>query len=314
MCRGGEGVDVSKQNLATIRAGYREVRRVIKHGPSYPWRRYFAPDKILNMHRIETDEAADLTVCVLTSRGDWLMCLWALVSFYKFSGLRLPLLIYGDGTLNSDHTEHIRRIFPNARIVEPANVEVSDRLSKFPNCLRFRSAQPCARRIIDFPILCNSLSILMLDSDILFFSRPAELVSHLELPRSGSFIFERDMQDAYFDSTASIKEKFNVEIASQVNCGIMLADISNFDFAQIEHWLGQAPIEKHPWAEQTLWAMYAGRGRTTLLGKNYDVTMSEQIGSSTVMKHYIKPIRDFMYTQGIPQLIRRLELRPDSQR
>ncbi|MGA9669479.1 MAG: hypothetical protein WBQ94_09740 [Terracidiphilus sp.] len=90
----------------------------------------------------------------------------------------------------------------------------------------------------------------------------------------------------------------------------MLADISNFDYARVEHWLGQASIERHPWAEQTLWAMYAGQGRTTLLSNDYDVTMSAEINSKTVMKHYIKPIRDFMYVEGIPHLLRCLEQTP----
>jgi hypothetical protein len=306
---------VERPYLTKIKAGYREAKRVIKHGPSYPWRRYIAPASILNTRAIRAELAGDVTVCVLTSRSDWQPCLWSLVSFYELTGLRLPLLIYSDGSLESSHMARIKGIFPDARIIDPAEADAatSASLDRFPNCRRFRLIQPCARRIIDLPILCKSNSILMLDSDVLFFSRPEELVRQIESVGSGRFVFERDMQDAYFDSRHRIRESFNIEIASQVNCGIMLADISNFDYGRIERWLGQAPIEKHPWAEQTLWAMYAGQGRTTLLGEEYDVTMSEQIKSKTVMKHYIKPIRDFMYTQGIPHLIRCLEQRPSSQ-
>jgi hypothetical protein len=305
---------VGKPYLAALKAGYREAKRIIKHGPGYPWRRYIAPARILNTRAIRAKAAGDVTVCVLTSRNDWQPCLWSLVSFYELTGLRLPLLIYSDGTLSNAHVARIKGIFPDARIIDPAvaDAAVANSLSQFPNCRKFRLAQPCARRIIDLPLLCSSNSILMLDSDILFFSRPEELVRQIASARSGSFVFERDMQDAYFDSRANIRERFNIEVAAQVNCGIMLADISNFDHARIENWLGQAPIEKHPWAEQTLWAMYAGQGRTTLLGKEYDVTMSEHIKSRTVMKHYIKPIRDFMYTQGIPHLSRCLEQRASS--
>ena len=300
---------MGKPYLAKMRAGYREAKRVIKHGPTYPWRRYIAPASILHKQAIRVENAGDVTLCVLTSRNDWQPCLWSLVSFYELTGLRLPLLIYSDGSLDGNHVARIKSIFPDAGIIDPAAADaaVAGSLSQFPNCRGFRLAQPCARRIIDLPILCKSKSILMLDSDILFFSRPEELVGQIESARSGRFVFERDMQDAYFDSRASIRERFNIEVAAQVNCGIMLADISNFDYARIEGWLGLAAIEKHPWAEQTLWAMYAGQGRTTFLGKEYDVTMSEQIKSKTVMKHYIKPIRDFMYTQGIPHLIRCLD-------
>jgi hypothetical protein len=301
--------------IAAMKAGYREARRVMRHGPSYPWRRYIAPARIMNSQAIRTEMSFDVTVCVLTSRKDWQSCLWSLMSFYEMSGLRLPLLIYSDGTLDSARIARIKKIFPDAKVIEPAaaDVAIASPLSRYPNCRRFRLAQPCARRIVDLPILCGTKSILMLDSDVLFFARPEELVRQITSVRPGGFVFERDMQDAYFDSRVSICERFNVEIAAQVNCGIMLADVSNFDHALVEHWLGQASIEKHPWAEQTLWAMYAGQGRTTVLSKEYDVTMSEQITANTIMKHYIRPIRDFLYTQGIPHLVRRLEERSGAQ-
>lgn len=297
------------QHLKTVRAGYREIKRVIRHGPGYPYRRYVAPARILKGIRVQTDEHGDITVCVLTSRYDWQMCLWALVSFYKFSGLRLPLLIYSDGSLKGHHTDGIRSVFPNARIVDPAAADaaVTDALAAFPNCRQFRLMQPCARRIIDFPILCKSRSILMLDSDILFFRKPEELVKQLNQDQSGSFVFERDVQHAYFASSDEIRERFGVEVSARANCGIMLADISHFRYELLEQWLKRADFAKHPWAEQTLWAMYAGEARTRFLSEPYNVTFSAEIEADTVMKHYIKPIRDYMYTDGIPHLDHCLE-------
>lgn len=302
---------MGKPKLARMRAGYREVKRVTKHGPGYLWRRYLVPARILNTRVIRTETAGDVTVCVLTSRNDWQPCLWSLVSFYEFTRLRLPLLIYSDGTLDSTRTARIKRIFPDARIIDPAaaDVAVAGPLSRFPSCRKFRLMQPCARRIIDLPLLCTSNSILMLDSDVLFFSRPDELVRQIESARSGRFIFERDPQDSYFESKESVLKNYNVSIASRVNCGIMLADISRFDYARIEEWLSVDSNWKHPWAEQTLWAMYAGEARTTFLDECYDVTMSTHIEPDAVMKHYIKPIRDFMYMEGIPHLSRILEQR-----
>lgn len=301
---------MAKQNLATLRICYRELRRLAKHGPSYPWRRYIAPAKILKGSPIHTKESAETTLCVLTSRSDWLMCLWSLASFYRFSGLHLPLLIYSDGTLNGRHAGRIRSVFPNARIVDPAAVDatVEKALAGFPLCRQFRRMQPCARRIIDLPILCPSRSMLMLDSDILFFKRPEELLTHLNGNRTRNFIFERDPQDSYFDSRENIHKRFQVAIASQVNCGIMIADISTFDYARIEAWLANDSLQKkHHWAEQTLWAMYAGEAQTTFLSKAYDVTLSAEIEPNAVMKHYIKPIRDSFYMRGIPFLSRCLQ-------
>src|SRR5271166_4559273 len=212
-----------------MRAGYREAKRVVRYVPSYPWLRDVAPARILNMQAIHTETAGDVTVCVLTSRKDWQACLWALVSFYKLSGLRLPLLIYSDGTLGRNQIRHMAKVFPEARIVTPASAEtaVSNALSGFPNCMRFRSVLKLARKIIDIPILCGSPSMLMIDSDVLFLKRPEELLKLLDSNSHGRFVFQRDMQNAYFATIVNIKDNFDVDIAPQVNTGIMLADVSS---------------------------------------------------------------------------------------
>jgi len=296
--------------LKSIRAGYREVKRVIRHGPGYPGLRYVAPTRILKAKAIETEISGDVTVCVLTSRKDWFACLWSLVSFYEFSGLRLPLLIYSDGTLEENHARQLAKVFPNARFIHSSVGEslVAKELSCYPNCRRFRKLQPYARKIIDLPILGNSPYILILDSDVLFLRRPEELIQYLGSNLCSRFVFERDFQEAYFATIDEIRERFSVDVASRVNVGIIAADVSNFDYAKIERWLAQDEVAQHPWAEQTLWAMYAGRERTTILGAAYDVTMAARVAPGTVAKHYIGPIRDFLYTEGIPYLKRHLEL------
>ncbi len=300
---------MAKEKLAGLRAGYREVKRVMKHGPRYPWRRYIAPSAILKTRPVRTDKSGEVTVCVLTSSKDWLLCLWSLVSFYEFSGLRLPLLIYSDDTLSENHIRRMAKVFPDARIVDAAAAgsNIARRLADYPGCRRFRAALPYARKILDIPILCESTLVLLLDSDVFFLKRPDELMQHLTSGGKRGFVFERDIEDAYFASRAEIKRQFHVDIAARVNTGIMIADVSGFDHARLETWLAEGAIETHPWAEQTLWAMYAGRERTVLLGQEYDVTMAGHIEPNAVAKHYIKPIRDFLYMEGIPYLSRHLD-------
>lgn len=159
---------------------------------------------------------------------------------------------------------------------------------------------------MDFPFVCGSSHILMLDSDIFFFGSPKELACHIENPKFGHFIFDRGSQDAYFAPPEIIRNDFGVDVASRVNCGIMLADVTNFDYDRVEAWLSKPGVMEHPRAEQTLWAMYAGEARTEFLPREYDVSLSPHIDPSTVVKHYVGGIREFMYTDGIPYLDRNL--------
>ncbi len=290
-------------------AAYRYLKLLTRHGPLYPFWTTRFPRRILDSEPIYTSLWGDPTVCVLTSGRDWLTCLWTLASFYRFSGRRDPLLIYGDGTLTPTHEGAILRLFPNARIVDrsctdPAMAPV---LAHHPRCGQYRDTQPFALRIIDLPAICESHFILMLDSDVLFFEEPVELLARLADRKPGDFLFQNDFQDAYAAPRDSLAADFGVEVPPALNCGILLADISDFRYDWIEAWLARPGLLHHCWSEQTLWAMYAARHRPRRLSDDYAILCSRGIRRGMAAKHYVKPIRDLLYVEGIPHLSALLE-------
>jgi hypothetical protein len=146
----------------------------------------------------------------------------------------------------------------------------------------------------------------MLDADVLFLRRPDELIGCMESLGGGTFVFQKDIQNAYFAEPAEIDQRFGVKVPEQANVGIMFADVHQFDYARVEAWLHQADLMRHSWAEQTLWTMYAGNERAKLLGDGYSVTLEKGVGRDRVVKHYISPIREFIYTEGLPEVRNRL--------
>jgi len=266
---------------------------------------------VLDARPIHTDTAGDVTVCILTTQREWIPCLWALVSFYEFSQCRYPLAIYDDGSLSSSSHRAILRLFPNASIIDRrcADLVMPRALAEYPNCLRFRRGHPNAPRIVDLPLLCASPRILMLDDHILFFARPERLVQRLCDLEPGQFVFGRDANDCYACSRDQILEWFGVEVGERVNCGIMLAEISDFKYELLESWLGNSQMNCHSWAEQTLWAMYAGKKRSVFLGQEYDVTACPTIESACVLKRYPEPSRRAVYDEGIARVEGELERR-----
>ena len=288
----------------TLRPAYRYAKLVGRHGPLYPFRQSVFPRRILAARPIHTETSGDIKVCVLTSRKDWLLCLWSLVSFYEFSGRRDPLLIFSDGTLSPCQQSAILHVFPDARIIQRswADEAMSGVLDPYPRCMLYRAAQPFAARIVDFPALCHSPFILVLDSDVLFFREPVELNAHLAARRPGSFVFLRDYQDAYFAPRHRIREEFGLDLPPAVNCGLMFADVSGFHYDWFEDWLTRPEVFSHGWSEQTLWAMYGARMDIRILGGDYVVRPGRGIPSRMVLRHYVTPVRDLMYVEGIPYL------------
>ncbi len=288
----------------TVHSTYRYLKLLAKHGPLYPFWKSLFPRRILRSEPIRTHLWGDPTVCVLTSAKDWLPCLWGLASFYRFSGRRDPLLIYGDGTLTPAHAEAMIRVFPNARVVDRCWIDPAMELllERYPRCRQYRETQPYALRIIDFPSICESRFILVLDSDVLFFEEPTELITRLADREPGDFLFQNDFQDAYAAPRARLAADFGVDVPPSLNCGIMLADVSGFRYDWIEDWLGRPELVNHCWSEQTLWAMYGARHRPLRLSDDYALVCSPGIRRGLAAKHYVKPIRDLLYVEGIPHL------------
>ncbi len=294
-----------------LRSACRQLELTAEHGPLYPWRRSVFPRRILAARPIHTETSGDIKVCVLTSRKDWLLCLWSLVSFYEFSGRRDPLAVFCDGTLLPRHVAAIRRVFPDARIITRswADKVVPGILTSYPRCSEYRAALPYAAKIIDFPSLCHSPFLLVLDSDVLFFREPVELKLHLAARRPGRFVFLRDYQDAYFAPRHQILAEFGLDLPPAANSGVLFGDVSGYRYDWLEKWLTRPEVRSHCWSEQTLWAMYASRKDFHVLGNDYVVRTGCCVPSRVVLRHYVTPVRDLMYVEGIPHVARLLHAR-----
>jgi hypothetical protein len=278
---------------------------------SYPLDKYRLAYRILRCPPVVTASRGDLTVCLLTCRRDWLLGLWTLVSFYVFSGRRDPLLVYSDGTVPPKGRKAFAQIFPGSRFVEPGAADrfLSEMLREYPLCREFRARQPCGRRLVDFPAMAGTPRILMLDADVLFLEPPHGLMAYLDADEDDVFVFQPDCQSAYFAEPDAILARFGVEVPERANVGILVASVRGFDYGRIEAWLRYPEVRTHFWAEQTLWAMYAGRDRARLLGPAYAVRLERGIRPGSVVKHYVSPIRELIYTEGLRELRSRLHSR-----
>ena len=70
-----------------------------RHGLRVAWYRDAVRPRILKTPPVEGLDDLTCEIHVLTSSSDWLNLVWALKSFYRFSGRRCALCIHDDGTL-----------------------------------------------------------------------------------------------------------------------------------------------------------------------------------------------------------------------
>src|SRR5262249_47806517 len=139
-------------------------------------------------------------VHILCYRRDYLPAIWALKTFYHHTGVDIPLVIHINGDVPSYVNGHFARHFPKARLVSQSE---ADRVVPVLLGQRGLSRLAAARRhspfmlkLTDFHLLANSVQVLAIDSDVLFFRRPTELLEAIQKASSG-FLFQRDPATTY---------------------------------------------------------------------------------------------------------------------
>lgn len=270
------------------------------------WRRRRIQRLILDTPPIRTARDGRVEVRILTWQRDWINAMWALKSFYHFACVDYPLYIH-DGGLTEEQVERLRAHFPDAGVILRPQADaqmIADLAGRgLQNCLGYRSKHPFALKLLDFFHLSCAEYVISIDSDILFFRRPAELlIRNGENPPNR---YNRDPGYWYSASADKLESQFRVRPAPSINAGLSLIRKGTIHFDAIEKWLSDGDAFTDLWlAEQTLHAMCAALHSYELLPDTYLV--STELGPLTglISKHYPGFFRPYLYQEGMKYLVR----------
>lgn len=268
------------------------------------WRDVVRP-RILRTRAIDGTTERVCEIHVMTSKDDWLNLLWALKSFYWASRRRYALCIHDDGSLRSDDVATLRAHFPQARIVErkAADERVRAALAGLPRCRQFRETNLLAPKVFDFPAYLEAERMLLLDSDVLFFEEPTELLRRIEDLEYTRNCFNADVESSYTVDESVVREQGGFELQPRINSGLALVHRESLKYEWVEEFLGYAGLlGGHFWRiEQTIYALCSSRFGVDLLPEDYAVRLNAGIGNSPC-RHYVGAIRHWMYGEGIRRL------------
>ncbi len=279
-------------------------KRRFGHGFRTAWYRDVVRQRILKTAPVSCDDVSVCEIHVLTSETDWLNLVWALKSFYYASGRKYGLCIHDDGTLTEDIRDTLAQHFPAARILnrQEADVVVLKELKDFPLCKQFRASNHLAPKVFDFRHYLQAERMLLLDSDVLFFSEPTELLRRIEDSGYRKNSVNADIASAYTVDPVIVKQQCNVSLISRFNSGLGVIHRDSLQLDWIEEFLELPDILGHFWRiEQTLFALCSSRFGVELLPPDYDVFVNGSMGHRPV-RHYIGQIRHLMYREGVRQL------------
>jgi hypothetical protein len=260
--------------------------------------------RILATAPIQTDITGPVEVRALTWRRDWIDLIWALKSFYYFSGVDWPLHIH-DGGLSGPELAVLQEHFRGARIHAAAEADavVESLLQQrgLARSVEYRRRNISTRKLWDFFLLSRAQRIITIDSDVLFFGRPTELI---DTPAGRLNRYNRDLNSAYAATPQELESAFGIRVPPEVNSGLASIWCESIDFAAIDQWLKHPRLFENRWVtEQTLHALCSARFGMELLPEMYVVSVQPGLAPGTISKHYVTAPRPLLYSEGMARLI-----------
>jgi hypothetical protein len=235
--------------------------------------------------------------------------IWALYSFAHFSRVGCQILVHSDGSLTDTDARHLQQVLPGVRMIsrQEADQVVEPHLHELglSRSIRFRRELVFGLKLFDPFFFGEQASFFLLDSDVLFFRRPAELLS--EEPTS---LYSPDNGFRYCLGPEVMQALLGGPCIAGFNPGVVRTRRTVLDLAFVEQCLERQEFwgsgtRPHYYAELTLWAMQLTIAGARPLPASYAITPPLD-GPIPVSGHYCGggyPATWF-YSQGLPRLAR----------
>jgi len=288
------------------------MRRIQREGAMAALNRWRLWSRILGTEPVRTElvrEGAAIEVHVLCSERDYLCAMWALKTFYHFAAVPYPLAIHVQGRCPGRAKERLGRHFPDARVITQvqANAVVDQALSGhgFGRLLALRQRTPFILKLTDFVLTCRARRLLLLDSDVLFFAYPGQLVKAAQ-SGSATAVFQRDLVSTYNISEERALKRFGIRLAPAINTGIAVVPRDAIDLARCEEFLSDAEVARaNGFVEQTLYALCVSEGLDVkYLSPTYFISLEPCADlSGLIARHYAGQSRPLLTGEGLPALI-----------
>jgi len=245
-------------------------------------------------------------VYFLTGKKYWFQTAFCLYSLQKNAGVNIQAFVIDDGSFDDELETQVAKQFPSTTTVIRSSQLLSllnEKLPEkdFPVLRQRRIEYPHLRKLTDVHVLPGNGPKLVLDSDMLFFHKPVELLNWLSEPTG--FLFMKDVTESYGYTNGLMKELTGTPgIPERLNVGVAGIPSQVINWKTLEHWTGEL-LKREGTSylqEQALTAMIAAKEKYTLLNaSNYKVLPSiTDTLIQEVLHHYVAESKYDYFVKG----------------
>lgn len=251
----------------------------------------------------------DVCIHLLTKSNECLFALWACRSLLDQLDAPLPLFIHDDGSLTQKDFQLFETALPGVRIVRrgEADALVRKSLEGFPHCLQFRESNVLSLKLFDPWVVQQTGDIILMDSDVLFFRRPPELIRWLDRPeeRRSHWNVTTDGGTVPDSASGNTQSAGDLPPVNGFNSGLGFLKRGLVKFETIEEMLSRPYRWKSDWVkEQEIYGRLSAREGMVALPSTYHVAVKDVAPpQALVAEHYVGTVRGFFIADGIRWLL-----------
>jgi len=292
---------------------FREFKFCFKHtlrkGPVFLWWYLWARSPAVSGWRNPWSSlpVEKVPLHVMTGSDQFAMTKCMLVSFFEKTRRNWKVVLHDDGTLPEDAVRVLGEMGIQAEYVGRSALLDRARqvLADLPLCRRACEETLLAPKFFGPLIFAGARKMLLIDSDIVFFKEPREILEWVDSDSENMF-FCGDLSDTAKALRAPLRDKLGVRLWESVNSGICCLCPGRFEFGDTEKFLRELDLLQtlDPWLiEQTLFAIHASAsGKGGLLPSTYELSYSPACAPDCVARHYVGKVRELFYTEAVPAL------------
>ena len=249
-----------------------------------------------------------LSVYFLTGEKYLYQTLFCIASLTKYSDEKFDFRLIDDGSFNEKLIKTISKLLPDSKIYLNADIEnnLKKRLPEnaLEKILSKRKEYAHIRKLTDIHSLTDGGWKLVLDSDMLFWANPVEIINWLKHPTSPIYMI--DCEEAYGYSPALMEALTGSEIPKLLNVGIFGINSEMINWESLVSWINKMEDKegKTYFLEQALSAMIvADKKGLALNATAYVVNPAKQASAETKLHHYVSASKKQYYNKAWKKFI-----------
>ncbi len=241
--------------------------------------------------------------------GLW-MTYWTIRSFMGQSGLVPRVIVHDDGTIDAETARMFESKFSNVKVLRREDADKLFEQANVPPIIKKarQSKNFYILMFLDHFFLSTTRRVMVSDNDILFFSRPTEIIDFMAGKSAVDAMYfvagdgrnPLPINDAYRQKYADI-----VDDATRLNSGLMIFDKSKINIDRIVEYFEHATDFDDHLIEQSGWGMILSQVPHAFFPES-TYRLRGGVDHPVIFKHFTKPRRHEFFAYGIDEARKRI--------